>query len=394
MFLACFSRMSFWLEVMVFYSIAVILPTVVTCVLSLNDTSGFWNSTAHVELASNWRILVHGYFDEFGIESGVPSRMRRDAPGAWHNDLMAELPSEIQLSMWDQDVSNQPILMQTFQDIDNGTHLNFLLPASSSSNIAYLTKFPAPPHLAYKISIDAANRQYVLTPVGSRRIQVVVYVLLGTMPILTGFASIWIYWYAFCTVNVHRFGKTQNLSLLPITRPPEAQHYHLFPHTSLDVLKHEIPAHYGPLRKRFSQRSDISTGWHRRTSLIVTVDYETNSWDIKISVGELGLMAQPMTNCPEDLNLVWVFECVQEFDYAQDRRAEPMTFKIDRIDHTPPVHYRFVHNMIYVLLDAPVFRAQTVGEPYPRGTDDIDSALYYLTWYVLFIIGKPQFQSS
>lgn len=378
---------------MVSYSIAVIF-SIVTCVLSLNDTSGFWNSTAHVESASDWRILVHGHFNGFGIESGVPSRMRQDAPGAWHNDLMAELPSEIQLSMWDQDASNKPILMQTFQDIDNGTHLDFLLPASSSSDVVYITKFPAPPHLAYKISIDGANRQYVLTPIGSRRIQVVVYVLLGTMPMLTGFASIWIYWYAFCTVKVYRFGKTQNLSLLPITSQPKIRHYRLFPQASLDVAKREIAAYSRPSRKRFPQRSDISTGWHRRTILIATMECEINDWDIKISVGELGLMAQPMSKCPKDLDPVWVVECVQGIDYPQDQRAEPMTFKIAGIDYTVQVHYHLAHNIIYVLLHAPVFRAQTVGKPYPRGIDDIDSAIYYSTRYVLFIFGKPRFRSS
>lgn len=39
-----------------------------------------------------------------------------------------------------------------------------------------------------------------------------------------------------------------------------------------------------------------------------------------------------------------------------------------------------LRNITYVLLDAPIFRAQTKTEPYPPRMDDLDSAVYYSAW--------------
>ena len=44
------------------------------------------------------------------------------------------------------------------------------------------------------------------------------------------------------------------------------------------------------------------------------------------------------------------------------------------------VQYHTLRNITYVLLDAPVFRKQTKGEPYPARMDDLDSAIYYSAW--------------
>lgn len=39
-----------------------------------------------------------------------------------------------------------------------------------------------------------------------------------------------------------------------------------------------------------------------------------------------------------------------------------------------------LRNITYVLLDAPIFRAQSKTEPYPPRMDDLDSAVYYSAW--------------
>lgn len=369
-----------YLGIMVSYFIAIIFPIIATWASSLNDSSGFWDSATQVGSASNCGSLVHEPLNEFGVKSGASSGMRQDTPGAWHYDLMAELPSEFQMNMCNQDVNSKSVLMQTFQDVDNNTHMGLLLPTLSPSNIIYITKFPAPPNLAYRISVDGASRQYLLTPVGSRRIQVIVYFLLGIIPILTGFASVWIYWYAFCTVKVYKFGKTQNPSLLPITSHSKIRPDHWLSDTSPGVFKQEASTRSGSLRKCSTQQSGMTTGRHRRTILIATLEYEINDWDIRISFGGLGFMAHLMSKSLEDLDLVWVVPCVQGIEYPYDQRAEPMHVTISGVDYVVQVQYHFVQNITYVLLDAPVFRAQTVAEPYPLGTGDIRSAVYYSTW--------------
>lgn len=373
---------------MLSFFLAIMFPIIVTLASSLNDSSEFWDFRTRVGSASNCRSSIHGPFDEFGIESSIPSGMRQDTPGSWHYDLMAELPSEFKLIICDQDVNNNQASMRTFPDVDNDTYKDFLLPSLSPSNIVHVTKFPPSPNLAYRISIGGANRQYFLTPVGSRQIQVVIYLLLGTIPVLTGFASIWIYWYAFCTIKVHKFNRTQNLCPLPINTQSEIRFEHWFLDTPPGVAKHEVSTRSGSLRKCLTQQSGVMTGWHRQTILIATLGYEINNRDIKISVGELGFVAHLMSKYLADQDLVWVVPCVQGIEYPCDQRAEPMNVTILGVDYIVQVQYHFVQNITYVLLDAPIFRAQTIAEPYPLHTGDIRSAIYYSAWYVFFIIEK------
>lgn len=63
-----------------------------------------------------------------------------------------------------------------------------------------------------------------------------------------------------------------------------------------------------------------------------------------------------------------------------DETSEPMTVKIMGVTYDVSVQYHKLRNITYVLLDAPVFRAQTKSEPYPPRMDDMDSAVYYSAW--------------
>lgn len=366
--------------------IAFIFPIVVTWTSSLNSSSDFWDPKTQVGSTFDCRSSLHGPFDGFGIGSGVPSRMRQDPPGNWHYELMAELPSEFELSICDQDVNSNPALTRTFSDVDNDTYMGLLPVALSPYNIVQITKFPAPPNLAYRISIDSAKGQYFLTPVGSRRNQVIVYLLLGTIPILTGFASIWIYWYAFCNVKVYKFGKVQNLSLLPIASQSEKKIEYWPSETFIDANKHEDFTRSSSLKRAWDQQSGNTTRNHRRTILIATLEYEINDWNIKISTGGWGFMAHLMSKYLEDQDIIWVVPCVHGIEYPYDQRAEPMFVTITGVDHIVQVQYHFVRNITYVLLDAPIFRARTVAESYPLNMGDRRSAIYYSAWYVFSIV--------
>ena len=368
--------------------IAFIFPIIVTWASALNDSSDFWDSKTQVGSIFDCRSLVHGPFDGFGIGSSVSSGMQQDAIGNWHYDLMAELPSEFGLSICDQDVNSNPALTRTFSAVDNDTYKGLIPLTLSPSKIVHITKFPAPPNLAYRISTDSVKRQLFLTPIGSRRNQVVVYLLLGLIPILTGFASVWIYWYAFCVVKVHKFGKAPNLSSLPISSQSELQINYRPLDSWIEVIEHEALTRPGSSKKLSAEQSGITTGKHRQTVLIATLEYEINDWDIKIGIGGLGSIAHPMSKYLDNLDIVWVVPCIHGIEYPCDQRAEPMIVTISGVDYIVQVQYHFVQNKTYVLLDAPIFRAQTFDEPNPLVTGDIRSAIYYSAWYVFSIIER------
>jgi hypothetical protein len=90
----------------------------------------------------------------------------------------------------------QPDQSFIYGDIDNDTVLDRLPPDALSPS----------PYLAFKISIDDATYKYKLIPTGSRLVQVLVFALLWSIPVLTGAISIWTYMGAFYGVKFNKIG--------------------------------------------------------------------------------------------------------------------------------------------------------------------------------------------
>lgn len=118
----------------------------------------------------------------------------------------------------------------------------------------------------------------------------------------------------------------------------------------------------------------------RRTVLIATMEYDIEDWAIKIKIGGLGVMAQLMGKNLEHQDLIWVVPCVGGVDYPVDAPTEPMDIIILGKPYRVEIQLHVLRNITYVLLDAPIFRAQTKSDPYPARMDDIDSAIYYSAW--------------
>jgi alpha-1,3-glucan synthase len=122
---------------------------------------------------------------------------------------------------------------------------------------------------------------------------------------------------------------------------------------------------------------------NRRTTLIATMEYDIEDWAIKVKIGGLGVMAQLMGKNLESQNLIWVVPCVGGIDYPDDPdepSVDPMKVTILGKPYMVNVRIHQLKNITYVLLDAPVFRAQSKSEPYPPRMDDLDSAIYYSAW--------------
>ena len=376
------------LAMMFSYCVAVMLSIFITCASCLNDSSDSLDSMTQDEAASNWKVLVREPHNELDEGSGVPSNMRQNTSKAWHYDFMAELPWKFPLSTWDQDVGSKLFLTQNLQAVENDTHLDFRLPISDATNFIHVLEYPAPPNLAYRISINGAHGQYILTPIGSRGTQIVVYCLLAVLPVLTGSASIWIYWYVFCTIKVYKFGQSKFCTILPTTSQSKLQTHRCLPDAFLDVAQQDDFTSFDSLSTCFTHESDVTACEQRRMILFATMEYEIKDWNIKISVGGLGFMAQLMSSDLQNLDLVWVVPCFQGIDYPQDQRADPMLVTISEVDYIVQVQYHFIQNITYVLLDAPVFRAQTAAQPYPLNVGETKSAIYYSIWYVSYIVDK------
>jgi alpha-1,3-glucan synthase len=118
----------------------------------------------------------------------------------------------------------------------------------------------------------------------------------------------------------------------------------------------------------------------RRRILIATMEYDIEDWAIKIKIGGLGVMAQLMGKSLGHQDLIWVVPCVGDVDYPRDQPAEVMNVRIMGKPYEVQVQYHVLRNITYVLLDAPVFRAQSKSVPYPARMDDLDSAIYYSAW--------------
>lgn len=363
--------------------VAIVLLALVTCISSLNDSLSSGNpDLRQSQSLSDAVFIIHGAFDEFDRDSGVPNTMKKDDQGLWQYDLMTEFSPSFQVRIQRVNKNNVPGLSRKLQELHNLTAPGYLSPPPLLETIVNVDGYPPSPNLAYRITVNDTNQRYYISSVGSRQNQVVMYLFLGVVPVVTGLASIRIYLYAFYAVKVNKFGKAGKESFLPTAIQSRMRLDHWFSEISLEVFRKENFRSFPLVGKSPIKQSEFLSIPRRRTILIATMEYEIDDWDIRIDNGGLGAMAQLMSKNFEHQDLVWVIPCVRDIVYPEDQRVHPMTVTILGSRYIVQVQYHRLRNITFVLLDAPVFRAQTKAEPYPRRMDDIDSAIYYSSWYV------------
>ena len=81
-----------------------------------------------------------------------------------------------------------------------------------------------------------------------------------------------------------------------------------------------------------------------------------------------------------DVDLIWVVPKVKDLEYPPGDAADPIEVIIFGEPYLIEVEYHVLDNITYVILDSPVFRAQTKADPYPARMDDLSSAIFYSTW--------------
>lgn len=363
---------------------AIVLLALVNPISSLEHILSLRNlSLKQTGLDSGSRLLIHGGFDQDGLDSGIPSSMKEVDDGLWEFDMMTEFPSyfKIYSQMVDKkppsDLSLEPGDLQNLSVLSNSSTFPLLV------SIVSLNNYPRSPHIAFKITVNKTAKQYSISAMGSRRYQITVFLLLGILPVLIGFASIRIYMYSFYVVKVNKFGQAQTEKILPLTIQSKMYHRHWLPRTAPWPFGGENLKDLMSTNRALAKPTDAHAVSGRLTILIATMEYLIDDWDIKVDIGGLGVMAQLMSKSLGHQDLVWVVPCVGDIDYPEARRADPITVTIFGTQYIVQVQYHQLGNITYVLLDAPVFRARTKSEPYPSRMDDISSAVYYSAWYVL-----------
>lgn len=366
---------------MSFSFVVIVLLALVNPISSMEHVLSLRNSSLEQNgIASGSRLSVHGGFDQDGLDSGIPISMNEGGDGLWGLDMMTEFPSFFKVYSQRVDEKTPFDLSLEPGDLQNLSVLSNISTVPILVNLVSLNNYPMSPHIAFRITVNETAKQYSISAIGSRRYQITIYWLLGTLPILIGFASIRIYMYRFYVVKVNKFGQAQIESILPLTIQSKMHHDYWLPKTASRPFGGENLQHSMSTNRALAKPTGAQAASDRLTILIATIEYQIVDWDIKVDTGGLGVMAQLMSKNLGHQDLVWVVPCVGDMDYPEDRRADPMTVTIFGTQYIVQVQYHQLGNITYVLLDAPVFRARTKSEPYPSRMDDISSAIYYSAW--------------
>jgi alpha-1,3-glucan synthase len=286
----------------------------------------------------------------------------------------------LQLNVWGMNPDGKPDESFVFGDLDNDGVLDRMPPSSLTTTLINITKIPAWPHLGYRVILNDGDYRYGLEGYGSQTQQKIIAVLLWIIPIITGALSIWLFMKSFYAVKFNKVGISESHSLVPLALRRAMKR------SEKGTGEKEMSAVAAlPMIHAAKNASNIGLDLDagakgRRTVLIATMEYDIEDWEIKIKIGGLGVMAQLMGKNLGHQDLIWVVPCVGGIDYPEDQRAEPMHVTILGISYVVEVQYHTLRNITYVLLDAPVFRAQSKQEPYPARMDDLDSAVYYSAW--------------
>jgi alpha-1,3-glucan synthase len=361
-----------------------------------SEMAGSMEHVQHGDVGFNkprrWpHMHVTGEWNLYGFDSGLPDSMRDTGTGQWQFDMMTEYPTDVILSMWGINPDGQPDKSKLLGDVDHDHVLDFLPPTSLGHNVINITN-PGMPYVGVKVVANDADLRYHFEPIGSAWRQLTLSVLLAIIPVGTGALAIYLFMKSFYHVKFNETGFSEKRSRLrrglhlasvtDVKKRIRGIFATPLPQSNSNtsgILRRE-PSHPATLDASRDEGFAVSGEPRRRTVLIATMEYEIEDWEIKIKIGGLGVMASLMGKNLQHQNLIWVVPCVGGLNYPVDQIAEPMRIRILGQQYDVSVQYHRYRNITFILLDAPVFRAQTKVEPYPARMDDMNSAIYYSAW--------------
>ncbi|KAH0846408.1 hypothetical protein AYO21_07155 [Fonsecaea monophora] len=323
-------------------------------------------------------LFLNGPYNQYGFDAGLDGKMKLEGNSTWTRHFMTEWSLKgalAQINVWGLNPDGRPDQTVVMGDADGDSVLDRLPPSSLAAVVLNITQPPPKPHLGWRVVIDDGSLHFKLVPSGNMWTQLILYVLLWTVPIITAAFGVWSFMQSFYQIKFNEVGISEKSGLIPA----------VFKRQFKKLVDEEAPPS-GILAKfsrkpKFLQPSDtVIDQQKRRIVLIATMEYDIEDWGIKIKIGGLGVMAQLMGKNLGHQDLIWVVPCVGGVDYPEDEKADPMTVTVLGKPYEVQVQYHVLRNITYVLLDAPVFRQQTKAEPYPPRMDDLSSAIYYSAW--------------
>jgi alpha-1,3-glucan synthase len=263
-------------------------------------------------------ISVQGDFNQYGYDGGLPSEMKLRSDGLWSYDLVTDFPSYLVFNVWGMNPDGIPDKSQSLGDVDGDHVLDWVPPDSLARNLVNISRPPPKGYIGYRLIVNDATYQYRFSPIGSYSIQIIVSVLLGIVPIVTGVLGIWIFMSIFYQVKFNRRGIDEKSGMLTFMRAfPESEKAKL--HNTFTTLINDSRDALGISPASPSPGvTSIDSRANRRTILIATLEYEIEDWEIKIKIGGLGVMSTLMAKHLAHHNLIWVVPCVGGLDYPSD----------------------------------------------------------------------------
>ena len=313
------------------------------------------------------QFLARGPFNQWGYDQGISAVMNQIGDGTWELEIMASWPTYVQINVFGYD-------NYYYGDVDGDGVMDRLPPNTIASNYLNMSA-PPYPALAWSLVIDDQSLQWSLQPRGQASVGAIMYALLLSIPLITGVLAVFIFMWTFYGIRHNRYG----------VQPKGASKYlpiFNMGNKSTAELKDNTPVS----EKIFRPKSGLEViGWpedkdKRRRVLISTLEYEIFDWKLKVKIGGLGVMSSLMGKAMTDVDLIWVIPKVKDLEYPAGEPAEPIEVIIFGEPYLIEVETHILDNMTYVLLDSPVFRAQTKSDPYPARMDDLSSAIFYSTW--------------
>ncbi|KAH9946048.1 glycoside hydrolase family 13 and glycosyltransferase family 5 protein [Epithele typhae] len=315
------------------------------------------------------QLLARGPFNEWGFDKGIPSKMeQRSKDNKWELEIMASWPTYMQINVFGFD-------NYYYGDLDYDGVLDRLPPNTAAPNYLNISA-PPKPHLAWALVIDDTTMTWTLEPRGESLIGALTYALLLAIPLITGALAVVIFMWSFYGIKYNKWGVKPNKesSYFPILGALGKHRDDKKEHTP---ISEKVFGHH--------HKNHELIGWpevkdKRRTVLISTLEYEIIDWKLKVKIGGLGVMSSLMGKAMTDVDLIWVVPKVKDLEYPPGDPTDPIEVTIFGEPYLIEVEYHVLDNITYVLLDSPVFRAQTKADPYPARMDDLSSAIFYSTW--------------
>ncbi|CAL1704520.1 unnamed protein product [Somion occarium] len=317
------------------------------------------------------QFLARGPFNDWGFDQGTPAQMEHNDEGKWELEIMATWPTYVQLNVWAYDD-------YYYGDTDGDGVMDRLPPNTAAPNYLNMSA-PPHPHLAWALVVDDATLTWSLEPRGQSAVGAIMYALLLSIPLITGTLAVVIFMWSFYGIKYNKWGVKPNkeTSYFPIIGS--------LGNKSSSNVKEATPSMSEKIFHHGHKANQDIIGWpedknKRRKVLIATLEYEIIDWKLKVKIGGLGVMSSLMGKAMTDVDLIWVIPKVKDLEYPPGEPAEPIEVIIFGEPYLIEVETHVLDNITYVILDSPVFRAQTKSDPYPARMDDLSSAIFYSTW--------------